>query len=192
MPSILTGPIPGESLTTEPGNVPWEQPPMYADPMDALEYHMERLADPEVTDNVIDMMDLGVPISILADTLLSSAIMDGIHSVDIKFLLKPVMAMQLKALAEVANIEYKETMQDYDDKDEIARIKNQRRIAAKLTVASKLNKKSMDKGDMLQQDVAEMMQSQEGSQEEQAPEAMPQEEMTNEMPQQGLMAKEQM
>jgi len=192
MPSILTGPIPGESLTTEPGNVPWEQPPMYADPMDALEYHMERLADPEVTDNVIDMMDLGVPISILADTLLSRAIMDGIHSVDVKLLLKPVMAMQLKALAEVANIEYKETMQDYDDKDEIARIKNQRRIAAKLTVASKLSKKSMDKGDMLQQDVAEMMQSQEGSQEEQAPEAMPQEEMTNEMPQQGLMAKEQM
>lgn len=190
MVDVFNGPIPGESLTTEPGNYPWEQPPLYVDPMDALEYHMEQLTDEKVTDNVLDMMDLGVPVSVVADTMLSSAIMNGIHTVDVKMLLKPVLHMQLKALADVANIDYKETMADYNDKDEIERIKRRKRIAAKIDVQSKLRGKTKDKGDMLQQDVAEMLVSQEQEQE------MPQQEMAPEAetmaPEQGIMAKEQM
>jgi hypothetical protein len=98
--------------------------------------------------------------------------------------------MQLKALADVANIDYKETMADYNDKDEIERIKRRERIAAKIDVQAKLRGKTKDKGDMLQQDVAEMLVSQEQEQE------MPQQEMAPEAetmaPEQGIMAKEQM
>lgn len=184
MADLFNAPIPGESLTTEPGNYPWEQPPLHADPMDALEYHMEQLTDEKVTDNVIDMMDVGVPVEIVADTMLTSAIMNGIHSVDVKMLLKPVLHMQVKALGDVAGIDYKEFMSDYDDKDEIARIKRQNRIAAKLGIQSKLKGAPKDKGDMIEADVAEMLMNE------------PQEEMTPEAetmaPEQGIMAKEQM
>ena len=188
MVDVFNGPIPGESLTTEPGNYAWEQPPLHADPMDALEWHMEQLTDENVTDNVLDMMDLGVPVSVVADTMLSSAIMNGIHTVDVKMLLKPVLHMQLKALADVANIDYKETMADYNDKDEIARIKRRERIAAKIDVQAKLRGKQKDKGDMLQEEVADMLMNEEQN--------MPQEEMAPEAetmaPEQGIMAKEQM
>ena len=185
MADMFNGPIPGESLTAEPGNYPWEQPPLHADPMDALEWHMEQLTDEAVTDNVIGMMDLGVPISVVADTMLSSAIMNGIHSVDVKMLLKPVMHMQLKALADVAGIEYKEHLSDYQDKDEIARFKRQKYIAAKLKMQAATGGKPKDKGDMLEADVAEML-MQEPQEEEMKPEA---ETMA---PEQGIMAKEQM
>jgi hypothetical protein len=184
MPDVFNGPIPGESLTSEPGNYPWEQPPLHVDPMDALEYHMEQLTDETVTDNVLEMIDLGVPVSVVADTMLSSAIMNGIHTVDVKMLLQPVIFMQLKALADVAGIEYKEYMSDYNDKDEIAAIKRRERIAAKLDVQSKLRGKMRDKGDQLEADVAEMLMDE--PQEEMAPEA---ETMA---PEQGIMAKEQM
>ena len=185
MPDFFNGPIPGESLTTEPGNYAWEQPPLHADPMDALEYHMEQLTDEDVTDNVIGMMDLGVPVSVVADTILSSAIMNGIHSVDVKMLLKPVLFMQLKALADVAGIDYKEYMADYQDKDEIAKRKRQKHIAAKLKMQAGTGGAPKDKGDMLEADVAEMLMNE------------PQEEeMTSEAetmaPEQGIMAKEQM
>lgn len=185
MPDMFNAPIPGESLTSEPGNYPWEQPPLHADPMDALEYHMEQLTDEKVTDNVIDMMDIGVPVEIVADTLLTSAIMNGIHSVDVKMLLKPVMHMQIKSLADVAGIDYKEYMSDYDDKDEMARLKRQKRLAAKLSVQAKLGGAPKDKGDMIEADVAEMLMD-EPQEEEMAPEA---ETMA---PEQGIMAKEQM
>jgi len=185
MPDMFNAPIPGESLTTEPGNYPWEQPPLHADPMDALEYHMEQLTDEKVTDNVIDMMDIGVPVEIIADTLLTSAIMNGIHSVDVKMLLKPVMHMQIKALGDVAGIDYKEYMSDYDDKEEMARIKRQQRIAAKLGVQSKLSGAPKDKGDMIEADVAEMLMN-EPQEEEMASDT----ETT--APEQGIMAKEQM
>ena len=182
MADLFNGPIPGESLTVEPGNYPWEQPPLHADPMDALEYHMEQLTDETVTDNVLGMLDLGVPASLVANTMLSSAVMNGIHSVDVKMLLKPILMMQIKALGDVAGIDYKDTMDDYNDKDEIARIKTRKRLAAKLEVESKLKRKNKDKGDMLEEDVAQMLMEEE-----------PQSDvMTDQAPAEGLMAKEQM
>ena len=181
---VFNGPIPGESLTAEPGNYPWEQPPLHADPMDALEYHMDQLTDEAVTDNVLGMMDVGVPVSVIASTILRSGVMNGIHSVDVKMLLEPVLTMQIKALGDVAGIEYKETMDDYTDKDEMQRLQTRQRIAAKLEAQAKLKGKPKDKGDMLEEDVAEMMMEEEESQE-----AMMMEEQA---PAEGIMSKEQM
>ena len=184
MVDVFNGPIPGESLTAEPGNYPWEQPPLHADPMDALEYHMEQLTDEAVTDNVLGMIDLGIPISVIASTMLRAGVMDGIHSVDVKMLLMPALTLQLKSLAEVAGIDYKETMDDYTDKDEMGRLQTRQRIAAKLDVQSKIKGKPKDKGDMLEEDVAEMLMEEEESQEA----AM----IEEQAPAEGIMSKEQM
>lgn len=173
-------PIPGQSLTDEPGSVPWEQPPKFSEPQEALSYHIEKLSDDAVMDNVLGMVDAGVPIDIMVGTMLTSAVMDGIHSVDVKLLIGPLLFSHVKALAMAAQIEFKESMADYDDKDEIARIKRARRLASKIEMKrSMMSAKGMDAGDELQQDVAEAMLEQEEA---------PQEEM----PTGGLMSKEQM
>lgn len=171
--------IPGQSLTDEPGGVPWEQPPQYDKPEDALGYHLEELSNDEVMDNILGMIDAGVPISVMVNSMLTSAVMNGIHSVDVKLLIAPLMFSHLKALAQAAEIDYKETMADYEDKDEIARIKTRRRLAAKLEMKAKLGKKSMDRGDVIQQEVAESL-----TEEEQM-------EPQEEAPMGGLMSKEQ-
>ena len=168
---MINGPVPGHSLTDEPKAFAWEQPPQINDPEDVLDYYIAKVSDREVSDNVLDMIDLGLPISVVADAMLSKGVMDGIHTVDAKLVVKPQLGMLMKKMAEEAGIAYKETMDDYRDKDAEARHKRMRKLAAKLAIR---DKHKMDKGDVIQQEVAETIV------EEPADE-----------PAQGLMAKEQ-
>lgn len=187
-PTLFEGPIPGQSLTTEPKNVPWEQPPKYADPMDALEMYMERLADPESQDELIDMLDIGIPISIVVDTMLSGGVMDGLHSVDTKLLLKGVIATQIQTIAEVVGVDYKLTMADYVNMDAKKEERMRQKLATKLELEIAKGEES-DPGVQMQQDVLESMQSEEPMEEEPVEMA---EETMEEMPAApaGLMAKE--
>lgn len=175
--------IPGQSLTDEPGAVPWEQPAMFSKPEEALDYHISELNKEDVMDNTLGMIDAGIPIDIMADSMLTSGVMNGIHSVDTKLLIAPLMYSHLKSLAMAAELDFKETMQDYEDKEEIARIKRMKRLAAKIEIQSKLGGNKMDAGDKIQQEVSQFM----TQQSEEAPEEQPQEEM----PTGGLMSKEQ-
>jgi len=187
-PTLFEGPIPGQSLTTEPKNVPWEQPPKYADPMDALEMYMERLADPESQDELIDMLDIGIPISIVVDTMLSGGVMDGLHSVDTKLLLKGVIATQIQTIAEVVGVDYKLTMADYVNMGAKKEERMRQKLATKLELEIAKGEES-DPGVQMQQDVLESMQSDEPMEEEPIEMA---EETMEEMPAApaGLMAKE--
>ena len=186
--TLFDGPIPGQSLTDEPKNGPWESPPMYADPMDALEMYMERLADPESQDELIDMLDIGIPISIVVDTMLSGGVMDGLHSVDTKLLLKGVIATQIQTIAEVVGVDYKLTMADYVNMDAKKEERMRQKLATKLELEIAKGEAD-DPGVQMQQDVLESMQSDEPMEEEPVEMA---EETMEEMPAApaGLMAKE--
>ncbi len=151
--NLLEGPIPGQSLTDEPGNYAWENPPQIADPEDAIEYYASKMANPAVVDNILTMLDLGVPISVLAGTMLSRGVMEGIHTVDVKLLLKDTLMLQLRSMAVAAEIDFKDTMDDYRDKDEDAQREKMARLAAKLKMRDALGKKDM--GAELQEAVAE-------------------------------------
>jgi len=149
---MMQGPIPGQSLTDEPKAFAWEQPPQINDPEDVLDYYIAKISDPEVSDNLLDMIDLGLPISVVADGMLSRGIMEGIHTVDVKLIVKPQLGMLLKRMAEEAKISYKETMDDYRDKDAEAKMRRMKKLSAKLAIRDMTN---MDKGDILQQEIAE-------------------------------------
>ena len=49
-------PIPGQGLTDEPGNYPWEHPPQFTDPDEAAEFVWDRLHRPEFMEQVIAIM----------------------------------------------------------------------------------------------------------------------------------------
>ena len=181
--SPFAGPIPGQSLTAEPGNAPWEKPSKFSDPLDAFEMYMEQLADEEVLDDVMDMVDIGVPISVVAGTMLSMGVMEGMHTVDVKLLLKPLLMTQIKTLAEAMNVEYKMTMEEYRDKDAEAKQKRAAKLAAKLAMKTGAMTGTPDKGEEIMQKAEQELQ------EPQQQEEMP---MEAEQAPQGLMAKEQM
>ena len=87
-------PIPGQSLTDEPGNYPWEHPPKTTDPEDALNKFWDRLTDPEVAEEMIAMMDAGIPVEALARILTFTGFAEGEFTPDVGFLtIEPLMKM---------------------------------------------------------------------------------------------------
>jgi len=160
----FSGPVPGQSLTDEPGAFPWEQPPMYSEVDDVRNYYTKKIADEEVTDNLLDMIDLGIPINVISGSMLSKGIMDGIHTVDVKLILQPQIGVLLKNMAEEAGISYKETMNDYIDEKPAKERKNRMKLAAKLSI--KKSQRNKDEGDMLQEVVADEIMEEPQEQEE--------------------------
>lgn len=104
----FTAPIPGQSLTTEPGNVPWEQPPMMEDPEEAIKFHTKRLRNPDVLDDLIFILEAGYPVKPLVMTLNTTSTMKGLYSVDVGLIIAPVLHELIVAIAKKAGISYDE------------------------------------------------------------------------------------
>ena len=87
-------PVPGQSLTDTPGNYPWEHPPQFVDPEEATEYLWVTLHQKQITEQLIGMLDAGVPVEAIGRTILFAGFMEGKFSPDLAFIItEPVMKM---------------------------------------------------------------------------------------------------
>jgi len=103
---MLDGPIPGMALTAELGGRPWQSPPQYTTVEEALEYYIPRLTADEVSEQLFDVLEMGVPVTALANTIQLSGVMEGKHTIDVGILIMPVLMEMISYLADAANIEY--------------------------------------------------------------------------------------
>tara|TARA_R110000824_G_scaffold89100_2_gene218712 strand:- start:392 stop:907 length:516 start_codon:yes stop_codon:yes gene_type:complete len=103
---MIDAPIAGQSLTAELGNRPWQQPPQYSTVEDALQYYIPRLTNPEMLDDLLNVMETGIPLTTLANAIQSSGVMEGKHSLDIGILIMPVLMETMAYLAEESGIDY--------------------------------------------------------------------------------------
>ena len=103
---MIDAPIAGQSLTAELGNRPWQQPPQYSTVEDELQYYIPRLTNPEMLDDLLNVMETGIPLTTLANAIQSSGVMEGKHSLDIGILIMPVLMETMAYLAEESVIEY--------------------------------------------------------------------------------------
>ena len=55
----LDAPIPGQSLTSEPKNRPWRNPPQLDTVEDAMEYYLPRLSSPELAPRLLEIIERG-------------------------------------------------------------------------------------------------------------------------------------
>jgi hypothetical protein len=108
-PGSLSGPIPGMSLTTEPGNRPWENPPQIVSVEDAIEFYSEKLLDPEKQSAIAETLEMGISIESIADMLTTSAVMDGYHTLDVSMLVTPVVNEMLRYVGDINGVEYVES-----------------------------------------------------------------------------------
>ena len=98
-------PIPGEALTAEVGSRPWQKPPQYSTVEDALEYYVPRLTDKDFESDLLDTMELGVPVTTMANSIQISGVMQGLHTVDVGLLLIPVLMEMIAFLGDRAKIQ---------------------------------------------------------------------------------------
>jgi hypothetical protein len=106
----LAAPIPGMSLTKEPGNAPWEQPPLLNTPEEALSFYMDKFEDEEALDDLLFTLEAGFPIDTMVDFLTSYGVMEGYHTVDVKMLVSPILHEYFTTLADTSGIQYREEM----------------------------------------------------------------------------------
>ena len=104
---FLNAPIPGMSLTTEPGDRPWENPPSLVTVEEAMEYYASKiLGNKEAHDQLLDVLELGVPVSNLASVLQKNSVMNGVHTLDVGMLVLPVIEELIMAVADMNGVGY--------------------------------------------------------------------------------------
>jgi hypothetical protein len=72
----------------------------------------------------MDLLQLGVPIDTLVDTLQLGGVMEGLHSVDVGIIITPAIAELVEQMAKSAEVDYTLTSEDEEEtlptKSEIA------------------------------------------------------------------------
>lgn len=123
--AMIDGPIPGESLTQDPGNPqPWETPPEYTELETFVDDLFLNVTHEDNKDGVLDAMRKGTPIEDVAQLLLFQAIASGKITTDLMLAaVEPTiyMLMGLATFAEIDNpVLYPEDSMTEDDEDEIS------------------------------------------------------------------------
>ena len=116
-------PIPGQGLTDEPGNYPWEHPPQFTDTDEAADFVWDRLHRPEFAEQVLAMLDAGIPVEALGRIIIFNGFMEGKWNPDVAFIIaEPVMKM-IATMGLTAGIEkIKMSMSDITNNEQIQSI----------------------------------------------------------------------
>ena len=111
----LDAPIPGQSLTDEPGNYPWEHPPKTPSIEEATDYVYESIMKPENMERMFTLLRMGIPIEALVKIITFSGFLEGRWTVDTAKLLEPIVAMMVAGEAAIAEIPAKVNMGDAEN-----------------------------------------------------------------------------
>ena len=84
-------PIAGMSLTHELGARPWQSPAQYTNVDEVIQYYIEKFQIEDAEKSLLDVLEMGVPVSIIANTLQLSSVMEGVHSIDTGLLVLHVL-----------------------------------------------------------------------------------------------------
>jgi hypothetical protein len=118
----LDAPIPGQSLTAPLGDRPWQNPAQYGSAEEALEFYIPRIMESDFTDQLLDVIEMGVPLTTIANSLQLASVMEGKHSIDVGILIMPVLIELLELIATNAKIEYNKGT-ELKDTDKISEVK---------------------------------------------------------------------
>ena len=166
-------PIPGESLTDEPRNNPWENPAEMSDIEDVTKYYINRLASQDVIDDIGVVMQLGIALKPVVESITTAGVMRGLHSVDNAMNVGPVIHEFLKQALSTQGITVSDDGRDYKKEATEKELRRTRILAAKYL--SENPDDGMDEGKKVLSEIVEA--------------GEPEEEVTPEEKPMGLMAK---
>lgn len=114
----LDGPIPGQSLTDEPGKMPWDSPPDYTNVEKALDYILTTITRDQQMRELLVMIHQKVPLEAIARVILFTGFSKGKWTFDLMALMqKPVLQM-LVAIAKAADLDFELAMPYHKQKDD--------------------------------------------------------------------------
>ena len=105
-------PIPGQSLTMELGSRPWQNPSRFTNVDDTIDYYMERMSSEDFMLQLADVLEMGIPVTTLANTIQLGSVMEGVHTVDVGMLVLPMLMEMIMMVGDSAGIKYDSGMTD--------------------------------------------------------------------------------
>ena len=99
-------PIAGMSLTHELGARPWQSPAQYSNVDEVIQYYIEKFQIEDAEKSLLDVLEMGVPVSIIANTLQLSSVMEGVHSIDTGLLVLPVLMELIMYIGDKNKVKY--------------------------------------------------------------------------------------
>lgn len=147
----MDAPIPGMSMLHELGARPWQSPPKLATVDEAVDYYLERMSSEEFLEQLEDILEMGIPITDIANTMQLGGVMEGIHTVDVGMLILPVLVEMMMLVGDSAGIDYDSGL---DNKAPMNQKRTRDTLVAKTArkLQIKLNKGSEEK----EEEVAEV------------------------------------
>ena len=136
------------SMTHEVGARPWQTPPQYSSVEEALQYYIPRMEDDAFTDNLLNVIEMGMPLTTLANTIQLAGVMENRHTVDVGILIIPVLIEMMQLVAEAEGIEYVTGM----EKDNDAATKDSAIAAALVGLKDNLSSEPTEENDEMLED----------------------------------------
>ena len=112
--ALLGAPVPGEALTAEMGAYPWQRPPELSTVDETISFYSNKIAEDKASAGFVALMDSGISIKTLVDTMVDASVMYGFHTIDVGALVSPVLVEMFMYLAEVSDITYTTGLEEDD------------------------------------------------------------------------------
>ena len=110
-------PIPGQSLTKEPGNAPYEHPPQIARVEEAMSYVWDKLSEEKNFKRTVALLRFGMPVEALTKVITFSGFLEGKWSVDVAKMLEPTVGQMVATLGTTAKVPMKISLNDESDSE---------------------------------------------------------------------------
>ena len=108
-------PVPGQSLTKEPGNAAWEHPPQITNPEEAIGYIWDKLSEEKNFKRTIALLKFGMPIEALTKVITFSGFLEGKWSVDLAKMMEPTVGQMIATLGSTSKVPMKISLNDTSD-----------------------------------------------------------------------------
>ena len=92
---IFGAAIPGQSLTANPGQFPYEKPPLTSNPENALNSLVEHIQTPAAKKTIINLLEAGLTAETIASALVLGGVSEGLYDVNVAELIKAPLIMYL-------------------------------------------------------------------------------------------------
>ena len=113
------GPIPGQSLTRDSEDpYPWETPPEFSNPREALDDVVGSIMQPEAMKNIVSALAQGGAVADIGTAILYAKFNEGKITPDVMMMLAEPVMYTIMAIGEEANIKYNIEGNDLDEFDE--------------------------------------------------------------------------
>ena len=143
---------PGNSLTDAPGKWPWEQPPQFVDPDEAIDHVIEGITVGPAREDMLKMMLAGITVEEIVQQIAFKGFMAGAVTPDVAELMKPALGIFLVNMALEEGFEPKMFVQEEQVKGEVSdeaffRIMKKRNPAMFAGMVEELNKMEREQVD---------------------------------------------